>query len=99
MWIESLFSNQGHFPVQYCSVEEYACICPVWNLCLDVIELSFSPEMRIVLCIWWLVFTELTCCRVGEGTVIKVAGVLGTEYGVKLQSSEGMMDVSRLDTC
>lgn len=95
LWIESLVSNQGYFPIQYCSVEEYvfACICPVWNL---VIELSFSPEMRIVLCIWWLVFTELTCCRAAEGTVIKVAGDLGTEYGVKLQSSEGKMEVSRL---
>lgn len=52
LWIESLVSNQGYSPIQYCSVEECASICPVWNLCLDVIELSFNPEKRIVLCIW-----------------------------------------------
>lgn len=39
LWIESLVSNEGHFPVQYCSGEEYACICPLWNLYLDVTEL------------------------------------------------------------
>lgn len=99
MWIESLVSNQGYFPIQYCRVEECACVCPVWNLCLYVIELSLFPEMRIVLCVWWLVFTELTCCRAAEGTVIKGAGNLGTEFGVKLQGSKGRMEVSRLDTC
>lgn len=43
-------------------------MCLSWleSLCLNVIELSFSPDTGITLYMWLPVFTKFNYCRDGE---------------------------------